>query len=1428
MPQSTAKAIFQDSKGFIWIGTYDGLTRFDGYRFVNFKSDPADPTSLSNNIVVSIVEDQQGFLWVGTAQNGVNRFDPATGKFTRFASEADDFDSLSSPQIHVVHEDSQGRIWVGTNQGLDHFLPEKQAFSHFVNNPLDSQSLPDGPIVDIVDDGKGNLWVAGTEVVAHFNVEQQIFTYLNGPDAPSQINKLYLDTDGSLWVGTRFDGLYHRKADSKNFVHYKHNEKDPNSLSSNDVRAILRAQNGDLWVGTEEGGLNVRRKGDKIFQHFQRNSADRHSLAINDVWTLMQDRSGQIWVGTAGGGINLTMSYENRFSRLTHSPGEVEGLSHQFVWDVEEDNQGNIWFATLNGIDNYDPLLDTYEHYRKFVTADGFKVGNRIQAIALDLQGRIWFGNQQGQVAVFNRETGTTRLIERDGFQRGVVSSNRIRMVEADNFGNIWIGTDDGLIKISAESGEIIEDYNLTGESQLGNTLVRTMFQDENGIIWFGTWNKGIQRYDPEFNTVTSFENNPEDPESLSDNVVRSIYQDGEGNLWIGTFNGLNLLSKQEIDAQTYRFKSFLEKDGLPNTTVYSIVGAPTGKLWLSTNKGLSEFDPIENVFQNFTIEDGITSNEFNGDAAIRSQNDEIYFGSVNGVTIVNPAATSSSSFKPQVVITGFNIQDTPYLGQGVSYENQALNLNYKENDVTIEFASLDFRHPKRNRFQFRLLPYNDEWTQSTEINHAVFTNLDPNQYIFELKATNSDGIWVDDTVRLAFTIHPPMWKTWWAKFIYFALTISLIAFFLNRQEKSLQEQMAINEHLRRVDELKDEFLANTSHELRTPLNGIIGIAESLREGVAGLQNQKTLNHLQLIIDGGKRLSQLVNDILDFKKLSHHNLVLQRKAVDLSSIVNVVLNLLQTLADDKKLQINNAVPGNLPLIYADENRIQQVLHNLIGNAIKYTKKGRIEITASSKNNFVEICVSDTGMGIADEDLQKIFEPFEQAELSETISHRGTGLGLSVSHQLVEEHGGRLWATSKINEGSQFYFNIPVWLENIHEEKIIESIKESKPNQLPHTKLSDRKISKPDSASLFKGKKKGKVLIADDDPINLQVLSDLLHMNGYQVASAENGLKAVELGESEKFDLAILDIMMPGLSGYDVCKKLREKYSAIELPILLLSARNQPGDISAGFEVGANDYVAKPIEREVLLSRIHTMSLLGGLVEAKQQKEHATTLQQACERLGRYFPKQMVNQIITNNDENVLLAQRRLITVVFADLAGFTAISDRFEPESITAILNGFLGKMGQLIEDKNGILNEILGDGLVVLFGALDNMDKTTQAQSAAALALEMQAAMNELSEEWLEQGIDHNVKLRIGIHQDFATVGNFGSKDIVAFRAVGSGVNLAARLENYSPSGKITVSYPIYAQCKNDFEFTELEEVQFKGFNHPHRVCQLAGNKSD
>ncbi|MGB0495410.1 MAG: two-component regulator propeller domain-containing protein, partial [Kangiellaceae bacterium] len=1338
LPQSTVNVIFQDSNGFMWFGTYDGLSRYDGYQFVTFKNDPSDVSSISNNIVVSIIEDSNGFLWVGTEQNGLNRFDPKTGKFQRFIASNSDFDSLSHPKVYKVFEDSAKRIWVATEHGLNLYLPNKNAFAHFYSNPLDSNSLPSGPIVDIADDGNGNLWIASVKTLAHFNINRQTFKSFNAAHFPTQIQNLYLDTDNSLWIGTRLDGVYRLKLKNgvlpKNYnplqnylkdadpeisiEHFYHNKSDSHSLSANDVRAVLRAKNGDLWVGTEEGGLNVRRKGDNRFQTFKRNSADPHSISINDVWSIYQDQTGLLWIGTAGGGINMTHSFENQFSRLTHAPYDPNGLSHEFVWGIDQDNQGILWIATLNGLDRYDPLLDQFQNISSFTTSNGQAVGKRIQALTIDDQNDLWFGNQQGQLAVYSIENKMTQLINRKNYPDGIVSYNRIRMVKKDRFGQIWVGTDEGLLQVDSESKTIVQDFQFAEDGELGDSTIRTLLQDKQGIIWFGTWDQGLQKYDPEFKSVTSYKNQPGDDTSLSNNTVRSIYEDSNGDLWVGTFNGLNKLSAENIANNKGVFENYLEKDGLPNSAIYSIESDLNGKLWLSTNKGLSQFDPVTKTFINYDKTDGLPANEFNGNAVKKTKEGDIYFGSVGGVAIVSPKAIAIDAIDTNVAITSIKVAGKLLRPPGIAIEDKYFEFSHQSNDITIEFASLDFYQVQDNHFRYQLAPYDKDWIEVKGLNQAVFTNLDPNHYLFRIQVKNIDGQWNDSNLELEIVILPPIWRTWWAYLIYFGSISSLFLFLIRKQKQSLQEQRNINRHLRKLDQLKDEFLANTSHELRTPLNGIIGIAESLAEGSAGLQNQQTIENLNLISDGGKRLAQLINDILDFKKLSHQSLILHRQAVDLHSVIEVVVSLLTPLAEKKKLKIVNSVPADLPLIYADEDRIQQIFHNLIGNGIKYTQKGEIEILARLNVNELNIRVTDTGIGIARSKLESIFQPFEQLNIPASLAQRGTGLGLSVTRQLVEQHDGQIWAQSQLGKGSVFCITLPCWLDNVHVENQNKDMNPHGYNVHETDAFDKRNYFAPNSEFAAEPStqgwnesmpKKGVVLIADDDPINLQVLSDLLKMNGYQTVSAVDGVQATRIGLEQKFDLAILDIMMPGMSGYEVTRTLREKYTAIELPILLLSARNQPGDVTAGFSAGANDYVTKPIERKVLLGRINTMFLLHQLVEAKREKQHSETLQVACEKLGRYFPKQMVNRIITDDSNNPLVARRKKITVLFADLSGFTTVSDRFEPEVITEILNSFLTKMGILIEEHGGILNEILGDGLVVLFGAIDSLDKEKQ-----------------------------------------------------------------------------------------------------------------------
>lgn len=1417
LPQNTVSSMIQDQHGFIWIGTHDGLHRYDGYEFTSFNFDAQDPKSISSNVITDILEAPDGTLWVGTAQNGLNRLDPTTGKFTRYTASASDFDSISHNHITSLLIDNHARLWIGTYNGLNLYQPEQDNFVHFYHNPLDSQSIPNGSVTAISSDGKDNLYVATTEMLSWFDTQQLSFERYDTPESPSRINALFLDEDNTLWVGTQLQGLYHLNEAHNQFKQFLHNANDKSTLSSNNIQTILRDSKGNLWIGTEQGGLNLKPRASNAFFHFQKNAADIHSLSINDIWSLMEDSSGQIWIGTAGGGINKTTPFFQNFSRLQHSPFDGNSLSHNFVWNIKQDKDGAIWFATLNGINKYDPKTQQFQHFNEFYDQDGKQVSNRLTTLATSQNGYVWFGTQQGQVARFDPESNSKRveIFNRSGFVHGSFSNSRIRLLTRDRMNNIWVATDEGLALLSSETGELIEDFRFASVGELGTSSVYTMFQDDQGIMWFGTWDSGLQRYDPEFRQTLTFQNQPDNEFSLSDNTVRSIHQDNQGNLWIGTYNGLNLLKSQDRINGNFKFYSFHEKDGLPNNSVYSITNDDSGYLWLGTNRGLSRFNPGSNEFKNFTIIDGLPAAEFNGNAVLKSSTGLLYFGSVSGVAVINPNGITSSQYQPPQVLTQLKVNGSEYLENNRWVPLEKVTLEHNQNNLQFKFSALDFQTPQRITYAYRLSPYDRQWREIKGKNEVQYGNLAAGSYQFEFKSTNSDGIWFDSVNSLKIVINPPVWATWWAYSLYMILLLSLIGWYMYRHSQKLYEQQRINEHLRRVDKLKDEFLANTSHELRTPLNGIIGIAESLREGIAGPLNDKTRNHLNLIVDSGKQLAHQVNEILDFKKLRHHGLLLNRGLVDLRVAAKVVINLLKPLADEKQLQLTNSLPQFLPPVFADENRLRQILYNLLGNAIKYTDKGFVEVTARVVEERVEICIKDSGVGIPEAKQSIIFKPFEQLESRGKSLKSGTGLGLAVTRQLIELHGGNIWLDSIPGSGSSFYFTLPISEQaRSASTQVISNEQKELP---PVSRLPVEPVSTPNTMV-----GQANILVVDDDTLNRQVLNDFLTMHDYQVTEAEDGVKALELVQQKSFDLIILDVMMPHMSGFEATEKIRQQYSLLELPILLLSAKNQPEDINTGLSAGANDYISKPIDRKILMARVSNLLMLRQVFHAQQERAQLKAMEQTCDQLSRYFPRPLVERILDGDQVKDIQPERRCITVLFADLVGFTEFSDRFEPEIVTDVLNEFLTEMSKIVARHQGLLNEVLGDGLVILFGALEQLDKSSQAVKAVELAQEMNQCIVRLSEKWRSTGLEQQLSFRIGIHQSYVTLGNFGSEEMIVFRAVGSGVNLAARIQSLCEPGDILVSYPVFAQGESVFDFEEFDEVKFKGFNHNHRIYKL------
>jgi signal transduction histidine kinase/ligand-binding sensor domain-containing protein/class 3 adenylate cyclase len=1400
-------AIVQDQRGFIWIASVDGLYRYDGREFKRFSQDPTDPTSLPDNIITSmqIVDKQQ--LLISTLRGGIFWFDTITENITPIIATGNDLSSIRIESLYF--EQQQQRLWIGSYNGLYQLSLKTKQLVHYSHNPLDELTIPGRLVYALLKDRANQIWIGTDSGLAMLNPETQEFKQFSLTEkyqSSISITALYLDSDGSTWVGTERSGLFHITNAGSKVTNL--------NLSNSKlyIRDIRRMSSGDLWIASNSGVYVIPSFSVEPIHHAT-TAGDNLSIGDNDTQSLFEDNGKLVWIGTSKG-IYISAPEITNFGRLLHLPFSATGLSHAYVSSIIENSKGEILIATQRGIDIFDAKNNLLK--RAAIVPAKHPLNPKIHQLFLDNQRHVWIGDSQGHVSVLDENYNLIKSLSLS--KNLAIKVNPVLFFYQQKNGQLWIGTEHKIIRINPTNFQIDAEFNIGGPHILERVSSQTMIEDNSGFLWFATRGNGLIKYNVESDSSDVFLHISADLNSISQDTINDLFIDESGSLWIATTNGLNKISQLQNLTSKPVFEKWLENDGLQDADIRGIAVDASGWLWLSTASGISRLNISNQTVENFSEKNGLQNSVFNSGAILQSKNGNLYFGGNNGVAQILPDNFKKNLHPPEVVITEISIRQ----GVWTSVNKKSIKLAYNQNDIRFKISALDYFQPESNHFKYRLVGFQDEWIDNQSNPIIGFTNLPGGKFTLEVNASNSDGVWSKTPSNLNFSVDSPWWLSFWAYLIYFVIFVSTIVIFVYSHRKKLRNERKISQHLRRNDRLKDEFLAVISHELRTPLTGIIGITESIMEGSSGTQNKRTMQGLSLISESGKRLSSLVNEILDFKKLTHDSLQLRRQSIDLESLLRVVAKSCEILLANKPVTLNISVAENVNNVFVDSNRLQQIIYNLIGNAIKFTEKGRVTVSASVVDGRVEVTVEDTGIGIAESNIGKIFKPFEQIEPAATRKYGGSGLGLSITSKLIELHGSKLQASSTLGVGSKFWFSLEPTANDFIE--VVPSLTddfESVPS-LEHEIIIKSEISDVEN-SIVKDDKL--ILVADDETVNRKVICDFLQLTGYQTIQASNGKEALQLVGKHQFDLIILDVMMPQLSGFDVCKELRRQYTAIELPILLISASRDSINLITGLDAGANDYISKPVDRNVLLARVKTLLLLRQVSEAQKLVQQESNQEEIINRLSRYFPKPLVDKLLLPSHTSGFEASRRLITVVFADLVGFTELTDRFEAEIITDLLNQFITKMNQIVEAHNGVLNEVLGDGLVILFGAPVDLTKQQQAVEAINLSIEMQHTMQQLGQQWLKQGLDHNVKLRIGLHQDFATVGNIGSDNLIAYRAIGTGVNLASRLQTECEPGKILVSYPLYAQTKDMFNYQKLEEMQFKGFNHAHRVCELDPN---
>ncbi|MFT4929443.1 MAG: signal transduction histidine kinase/ligand-binding sensor domain-containing protein, partial [Phenylobacterium sp.] len=1202
----------------------------------------ADSNSISNNLIRSLYQDKQGFIWLGTEGGGLNRFDPQTEQFKHFRHETSNPSSLSGDSISFMYEDHQQALWIGTwDDGLNKFDKQTENFTHFKHNSSNPHSLSNNSAKTAYKDHQNIMWFGSLSGgLNSYNAQtNQFASFKHNPLDPDSLGLnniwiIYEDSQGRLWIGTDGGGLDRFDRKSQRFIHHRHDPHNSNSLSNNRIRTINEDANGILWIGTYGGGLNRFNPKTGQFSHFKHQASDPLSLNDNLVQSVLISTNGTIWVGTATGGINQYDTRKTRFGHFKHQPLNPNSLSHNNVNSIYQDDNNELWIGTNGGINRYDPKTQKLTHLQHQTSNPHSLSNNHVNHVLKDKKGVTWVSTYGSGLSRYDVQRNQFKHFRHDPSDPYSLSTDLLLTLYEDSAGQLWLGGyGSGLNRFERRNQQFNHfKYDPSDPHSLNNNDVTFIYEDKTSLLWIGT-RGGLNQYNEQTGHFRHFTNQLSNPHSLSHNDVTAIYQDARNTLWIGTMGGLN-----KYDSKSNQFKHYREKDGLANDSVMGILEDRTGHLWLSTNKGLSRFNPLTEQFRNFTADDGLQSNQFNPRAAFKGSDGELFFGGINGFNRFYPESIIDDSQPPTVVLTDFQLDNQSVLVKPGAKESEgslgrtindtaSITLTHQQNLMSFTFAALNFSSPMKSQYAYQLQGWDEKWfTSDAKNRRATYTNIPSGDYTLRVKASNSDGYWNTQDKSLHITILPPPWQTWWAYTLYVMVVTALlllVIYIVNERRKGLNERTMLDQ-LKQVDKIKDEFLANTSHELRTPLNGIIGLAESLMDGVTGQLSPQTNQQLAMVVSSGRRLSNLINDILDFAKLESHTLTLHAQPVNLHNITDVVLALSQHLVGDKKLTLINNISEHLPAVEADEERLQQILYNLIGNGVKFTEQGSIEVSAQQHHNRLIISVTDSGIGIAENQFDEIFESFKQVQGSATRRYGGTGLGLAVSKELIALHGSQIEVTSTPGKGSTFSFSLPI----SDGKPLANSTTNQAMARLQSQQLTNATAQANPVLSTMSPSNDGshgfRLLLVDDEPINRLVLRNHLSQHvseqsehSYHLTEAAGGEEALRALEQDgPFDLVLLDVMMPIISGYEVCETLRKTWSVNELPVIFLTAKNQQVDVVHSFAVGGNDFLSKPVAKHELLARVETHLKLLDINRSLEDKvaQRTEALQQSADQL----------------------------------------------------------------------------------------------------------------------------------------------------------------------------------------------------------------------
>jgi signal transduction histidine kinase/ligand-binding sensor domain-containing protein/DNA-binding response OmpR family regulator len=1189
LSNSLINRIYQDKKGFIWVATEDGLNKFDGNKFVVYRKIQGDSTALKNNYVRTLFEDRCENLWIGCI-DGLMIYDRNTNLF----HEIEIYDGENTriyPHITSIIERKNGDLWLATS-GSGLFSIKKGKKTAKLETQL-SESLCSRFLTVVYEDSENRLWIgsenSGLNVYSFHTKKLDAYTVSSKAGkriTNDAISAICEGENGTVFVGTLNGGL--NKFETNDMIIRPVYDRNGNKQLP--IKTLIFNESKQLFVGTDGYGMKIYNAESEILETYEPISSFPFNFSKVKIHSLLEDKDGNIWAGMFQKGVFFMPGKPNGFKYYGYKSFRKNSIGSNCVMSIYKDKNGIIWVGTDN--DGLYAVNEQTQQVRHFENIDHpSSVPNTITCIEESSHGKLWLGSYLNGFVLFDKQTGKCDYINNR-------SNHKVYCMVDDRKGGLWIGTyGEGLYKFDIASQSLAAHYYQyrEGDKGLSNNWINSLVYEEE-LLWIGTYN-GLNCLNTKTNTFRSYE---QENLNLSRKIIFSLKKDKCGNIWIGTNEGLACLNKK-----TEEIKMFTVHDGLSNNVICSIEDDEKGNIWVSTLSGISKYSPKENEFTNYYTSDGLQGNEFSRGAHFKSEDGEIFFGGTNGITGFNPKDIHSKKKKLNVYITDFYLFGTPVYKNQRSGKKEILDqpiinassisLASGDNVFNFDFSTLEYDNPEGISYRCRLETFDADWVILPQgINRITYTNLSPGKYRFLFQATDKEN--KSEIKSIEITIRPPWYLTVWAKCIYAVLFLSIlytIYSYIFSRIKQRNEMLRL-EHAEQINEAKLQFFINISHEIRTPMTLIMGPLEKL---LTENKNETLYNSYLLIYRNAQRILRLINQLMDIRKIDRGQMHLKSRETDMVGFIKDIMQAFEYMAKKKNIafEFNPSMP--VLKVWVDLNNFDKILFNVFSNAFKFTpNNGQITVelttgidhsTAGPLKHHFEIRVLDTGIGIDEEKINKIFERFYQINSEITNSNFGTGIGLHLARSLVELQHGIIYAENRTDQtGSCFIIRMPMGnahlkndeMEIIPAEAFLETFAYSQKDDLFDVE------SEPDDIPNVKAKTKYRILIAEDDiEINNYIKTELAPL--YKISQTTNGKEALEFVLKEKPDLVISDIMMPEMDGIMLCRKIKSNVNINHIPVLLLTAKSKEEDRAEGLDTGADAYLVKPFNMEILKKTI---------------------------------------------------------------------------------------------------------------------------------------------------------------------------------------------------------------------------------------------------